>query len=393
MIESGGSDKLAGLIIFLTVFLSLYGGLNLYGFLKAKRALSLSFGASLPLLIFMIIMVFVPILVRLSERQGLEAVARLLAFVGYFWMGLLFFFFSTALLFDLYHLIVYLAGLILQKNLAGIIPSPRISFFIPLGLCLAIGLYGYFEALGIKTEHVVIRSSKIPEGANGLRIVQISDVHLGLIVREARLKRILEQVKALDPDILISTGDLVDGQMDDLQGLAALLLQIRPKYGKFAITGNHEFYAGLGLSLDFTQKAGFTILRGEGMTVSGLINIAGMDDPGDRRRNPSQRVSERAVLYSLPRNLFTILLKHRPLINKDVTDLFDLQLSGHTHKGQVFPWNLISRLSFPKDSGLFDLSNNTYLYVSRGSGTWGPPIRFLSPPEVTLIELGHESSG
>ena len=95
MIELGGSDELAGLIIFLTVFLSLYGGLNLYGFLKAKRALSLSFGASLPLLIFMIIMVLVPILVRLSERQGLETVAKLLAFVGYFWMGLLFFFFST----------------------------------------------------------------------------------------------------------------------------------------------------------------------------------------------------------------------------------------------------------------------------------------------------------
>ena len=380
------------MIIFLTIFLSLYGGLNLYGFLKAKRALSLDIGSSLPLLIFMIIMVFVPILVRLSERQGFETVARWLAFIGYFWMGLLFFFVSTALLIDIYHFLLYLGGLILQRDFTGISLSPRISFFIPFFLCLAIGFYGYFEAIRIKAEHVTIRTSKIPEEASGLRIVQISDVHLGLIVREARLKRILEQVKAFDPDILISTGDLVDSQMDDLLGLAAMLQEVRPKYGKFAVTGNHEFYAGLELSLDFTQKAGFTILRGEGLTVSGLINIAGMDDQGDRQRNRPPGVSERAVLYSLPRNNFTILLKHRPLLNKEATGLFDLQLSGHTHKGQVFPWNLITRLSFPKDAGLFNLQNNAFLYVNRGSGTWGPPIRFLSPPEVTLIELVHEGS-
>jgi predicted MPP superfamily phosphohydrolase len=378
------------LIIFLTIFLSLYGGLNLYGFLKAKKALSLSFGASLPFLIFIIIMVFVPILVRLTEKQGFETIARLLAFIGYFWMGLLFFFVSTALLFDLYHLLVYLVGLVLQKNFTGIGLSPRISFFIPFFLCLAIAVYGYFEAIRIKTEHITLRTSKIPEEASGLRIVQISDVHLGLIVREERLRRILEQVKGSDPDILISTGDLVDSQMDNLAGLAAMFREIRPKYGKFAVTGNHEFYAGLELSLDFTKKAGFTILRGEGLTVSGQINIAGMDDPGDRRRKRSPGVSERAVLYGLPRNHFTILLKHRPLLNKETIGLFDLQLSGHTHKGQIFPWNLITRLSFPKDAGLFNLPDNAHLYVNRGSGTWGPPIRFLSPPEVTLIELVHE---
>jgi predicted MPP superfamily phosphohydrolase len=340
----------------------------------------------------MIIMVFVPILVRLSEKQGFEAAARLLAFIGYFWMGLLFFFVSAAVLFDIYHFLVYLAGLILKRNLAGISLSPRISFFIPLFLCIAIGIYGYFEAIRIKTEHVTIKTSKIPEEASGLRIVQISDVHLGLIVREARLKRILEQVKASKPDILISTGDLVDSQMDDLLGLAALLQEVRPKYGKFAITGNHEFYAGLGSSLDFTQKAGFTILRGEGVNVADLINIAGMDDPGDRTRNRPPGVSERAVLYSLPRNHFTILLKHRPQLSEEVSGLFDLQLSGHTHKGQIFPWNLITQLSFPKVAGLYNLPNNAHLYVSRGSGTWGPPIRFLSPPEVTLIKLVHQRS-
>jgi predicted MPP superfamily phosphohydrolase len=357
--------------------------------LKVRRALSLGTGASLFLVIFMIIMVFVPLLVRLFERQGFETGARFLAFIGYFWMGLLFLFVSASLIIDFYQLLVYLGGLIFHRNFAGISLSPRTSFFIPLVVCLAIGLYGYFEAIRIRTEHVTIITPKIPKEASGFRIAQISDVHLGLIVRQERLKRILEQVKAANPDILVSTGDLVDGQMDDLSKLAGMLSEINPSYGKFAVTGNHEFYAGLGLSLNFTRQAGFTILRGEGVNVSGLINIVGVDDPADGRNNPSIQISEKTLLSNLPQHYFTILLKHRPVLSKDAAGLFDLQLSGHTHKGQIFPMTLFTRLSFPNLAGLFHLQNNAYLYVSRGSGTWGPPIRFLSPPEVTIVELIH----
>ena len=335
-------------------------------------------------------MVFAPILVRLLERQGLEAVARFLAFIGYFWMGLLFLFVSASLFIDIYHLLVYLTGLIFKCNLSGIMLAPKISFLIPLVLSVAISLFGYFNALRIRTEHITIRTPKIPKEASGFKIAQISDVHLGLIVRKERLARILDQVKAAHPDILVSTGDLVDGQMDDLSGLVAMLQEIQPKYGKFAVTGNHEFYAGLDLSLHFTKTAGFSILRGEGLNVSGLINIAGVDDPGDRRNSPSKGLSEKELLSELPGNHFTLLLKHRPLLDKEASGLFDLQLSGHTHKGQVFPMTLFTRLSFPMIAGLYNLPNNDLLYVNRGSGTWGPPIRFLSPPEVTIIELVHE---
>ena len=283
-----------------------------------------------------------------------------------------------------------LAGRLLAgRPLAGLKLSPGIAFFIPLVVCIVIGFYGYFEAIRIKAEHVTIMSPKISEEASGLQIAQISDVHLGLIVRKERLKRILAQVKAADPDILVSTGDLVDGQMDDLSGLAGMLSEIKPRYGKFAVTGNHEFYAGLGLSLGFTRQAGFTILRGEGVNVSGLINIAGVDDPADGRNNPSIKISEKKLRSELPTNAFSILLKHRPILEKDAVGLFDLQLSGHTHNGQIFPMTLLTRLSFPYLAGLFNLQNHAYLYVSRGSGTWGPPIRFLSPPEVTIIELVH----
>jgi hypothetical protein len=255
---------------------------------------------------------------------------------------------------------------------------------------MIITVYGYFEALDIRTEHIIIRTPKIPEEIGRLKIAQISDVHLGLIVGRGRLKRIIKKIKAADPDILVSTGDLVDGQMDKVLGLAHMFREVDTRYGNFAVTGNHEYYAGLLRSLDFTEKAGFSILRGEGLNVSGLINIAGVDDAAGKSYDHVREVSEKEVLSKLSREKFTILLKHRPIVDKDAIGLFDLQLSGHTHKGQIFPFVFITMLYFPNYAGRFNLHKNSYLYVSRGSGTWGPPIRFLSPPEVTLIELVHK---
>ena len=128
------------------------------------------------------------------------------------------------------------------------------------------------------------------------------------------------------------------------------------------------------------------VLRGEGLVVHGVVNIAGVDDPAGK---PFQYkdVPEKVLLSSLPRHLFTVLLKHRPVVDKDALGLFDLQLSGHTHKGQIYPFRYLTRLAFPLYTGYHELPGNAHLYVSRGSGTWGPPIRFLTPPEVTIIEL------
>jgi hypothetical protein len=207
-----------------------------------------------------------------------------------------------------------------------------------------------------------------------------------MIVREERLRRILQKVKVENPDIFISTGDLVDAQINHLDGLTQLLQEIQPRLGKFAITGNHEYYAGLRQALDFTRRSGFQLLRGKGITIGGVLNLAGVNDPAGLSYG-EENVSERDLLKGLPRDRFTILLKHRPEIDKESLGLFDLQISGHTHKGQIFPFVLLSRLFFPYNSGFFQLSNQAILYVSRGSGTWGPPIRFLAPPEVTIFEL------
>lgn len=375
--------------LFLLTFFFLYSSLHLYIFLKIKAAFTLGTGGAIALIVFMVVMIFAPILVRVSERQGFEFLARLLSYVGYTWLGLSFLFFTSSLCVDLYRFFVYVIGIILRTNLSFLSPASRLTFFIPFLVSVSIATYGYFEALSIHSERVVIASPKLPKEIKDFTIVQISDVHLGLIVREERLRKILREVKEAQPDILVSTGDLVDGQIDDLTGLAELLHEIHSPFGKFAVTGNHEFYAGLDQALRFTQKAGFTMLRGETKDVAGFMTIVGVDDPTGKHLGLLHGPSEQPLLAGVSRKRFTLLLKHIPVIDDKTKGLFDLQLSGHTHKGQIFPFNYISKAFFPHNAGLVSLPGNSYLYVSRGSGTWGPPIRFLAPPEVTIITLVH----
>jgi predicted MPP superfamily phosphohydrolase len=376
-------------VLFLLTFFSLYSLLHLYVFLKIKNAFTLGTMLIIVLILFMALMVSAPVLVRISERHGLEILARVLSFVGFTWLGLIFLFFITALGVDVYRLVVSGLGLVVRTDLSHLSPSPHLAFFIPLLITATIAIYGGFEAWSIRSEQLVIMSPKIPKGVGTFTIVQISDVHVGLIVREGRLKRIIEEVERADPDLLVSTGDLVDGQIDNLKGLAELLNTVQPRYGKFGVTGNHEFYAGLDQALRFTEKAGFRVLRGEAQTVAGFMTIAGVDDRTGKRFGLFRGPEEQDLLANVFRERFTLLLKHEPIIAQGTEGLFDLQLSGHTHKGQIFPFNYIVKIFYPRDAGLVALPHNAFLYVSRGSGTWGPPFRFLAPPEVTVIRLVH----
>jgi predicted MPP superfamily phosphohydrolase len=356
---------------------------------KIHSAFALGIILIILLICFMALMVSAPVLVRMAEGRGLEVLARVLSYVGFTWMGLIFLFFITALGFDLYQLFVSLVGLIFRTNLSHLSLSPLLSFFISILVIAGVGVYGSFEAWSVRSEEVVIKSPKVPTGVGTFTLVQISDVHVGLIVREKRLTRILKEVKRAKPDLLVSTGDLVDGQIDNLTGLAELLNTVQPPYGKFAVTGNHEFYAGLEQALRFTEEAGFRVLRGETTVVAGFMTIVGVDDRTGKRFGLFNGAEEGVLLKRVARGRFTVLLKHEPIIAHDAAGLFDLQLSGHTHKGQLFPFNYIVKVFYPYDAGLFHLPHHAFLYVSRGSGTWGPPFRFLAPPEVTIIKLVH----
>ncbi len=369
---------------FILVFFLVYGSAHLYAFGKARSSLQFGPWWSLALALFMTLMVSAPVLVRLAERRGFEGAAVFLAWTGYSWMGVLFLFVALSAAVDA----LSLAGSLLRLGgwpLASPLP-PRPLFFTILGISTALALYGAMEALGIRTEEVVVVTDKIPRSAPSLTMVQISDVHLGLMVRRRRLEAILEEVRKASPDILVSTGDLVDGQLDGLDGLSDLFRGINPKHGMYAVTGNHEFYAGLRHSLDFIGRAGFRLLRGEAVEVAETLTIVGVDDPTGRAFG-EKPAAEGDLLRSLSPARFRVLLKHRPVVAGGSCGLFDLQLSGHTHRGQIFPFGLLTRLFFPINSGTVKPGGGCMVHVSRGSGTWGPPMRVLSPPEVTVVKI------
>jgi predicted MPP superfamily phosphohydrolase len=377
------------ILAFILALFTIYGGINLYIFLKVVNAFDLGSPVSLLLGLIMLTMIGAPLIVRILEGSGRESLACFFAGTGYSWMGTVFLIFSLSLAVDIYHLLVAAAGFFFHKDLSPIVLGDKATLVSSILIAFTAMVYGYFRAMVIDTETLRIKSPKIPADVGTLTIVQISDIHLGLIIRKKRLARILRRVTEAAPDILISTGDLVDGQIDQLSGLAEPFQEINPRYGKFAIMGNHEYFAGIATALEFTEKAGFTILRGEAFTISSLINIAGIDDPAGDYYGKHRHIEEDCLLMNLPAHLFTLLLKHEPDVTRESLGLFDLQLSGHTHKGQIFPFNLITSIRFPFISGYYSLEKSSSLYVSRGSGTWGPPVRLFAPPEVTIIRLIH----
>jgi uncharacterized protein len=368
--------------LFLLCYLAIYGGAQAYLLSRTVRVFHLGAPWPLTLLGVAAFMIIAPVLVRILERVGQDGPARLVAYLGYLWMGFFFLFLSASLALDLARGSLAVAGWLWGRNLA----PPEVWLIALALLCALAGcLYGLFEARSIRVERITLHSLKLPKETGRVRIVQISDVHLGVMVGRDRLKRILDTVAALGPDLLLSTGDLVDGQMDGLRGRDRELSALNPPLGKFAVLGNHEVFAGVAPSVSFTERCGFRLLRVEAVEVAGCLTLAGVDDPA--LKSGRDQAAEVALLAGLPRDKFTVLLKHRPKVEQRSQGLFDLQLSGHVHKGQIFPFNLITHLAYPVKMGLSGAGAGSLLYVSRGSGTWGPPLRLFAPPEVTVIDL------
>ncbi len=373
--------------LFLVTFFLIYGSVHAYALLKAKSALGFGWGTALALSPLLALLVAAPLIVFFLARHGMEGGARAVSWIGYAWMGVLFFFFWMSLAVDAANLAVRVAGALTGRWVFPYLVVGRAPFLALAGLAAAFGAYAVFEAGHIRVERVRIASDKLPAAAAPLRIAQISDVHLGLIVRHRKARAIADAVRRENPDLLVSTGDFVDGEINHLDGLAEIFAEIDPPLGKYAVTGNHEFYAGLGQALAFTRRAGFTVLRGESVDLGNGVRIAGVDDPAGGGAGADTRRSEAASLGKAPSPDFTVLLKHRPWLSGASRGFFDLQLSGHTHAGQIFPFRLLVRITYPLLSGLRPLAGGGFLYTSRGTGTWGPPMRFLSPPEVTIFEI------
>lgn len=366
--------------------------MHLYAFFRLRDAFQTKPHLQWLLILWMAAMTFIPLLVRAAELFGMEKTAQTIAWPGYIWMGFLFIFSSFMLFADSVNNFYRFVVRRISKRFPEAISSRNMCRII-LAIAVVAGVYAIIEAGRIRPEHVVINSAKLPPSTFRIRVVQISDMHIGLLSQNGHQAQIVKKIREAGPDILVCTGDLVDGKLNRDYGiskhdpLAALLASIPAPYGKFAVIGNHEVYAGLPQAIAFTQAAGFTILRNQSVKLKSGITISGVDD---RAINPGAVIdinTETALLGPVSRDSFHILLKHRPDILPESDGHFDLQLSGHVHGGQIFPFNFLVRLKHPIPCGTTVTGAGSLVHVSRGSGTWGPPMRLFAPPEVTVIDI------
>ena len=373
--------------LFLLVFLLIYGAAAHGWFvLRLLQAFPLLQTWWLFPVGWCLLMVAAPLLSRLLEREGQTFAASLAAYIGYSWMGLLFLFISLSVLLELLRLLHWITHFFLQLPAITLL-SPRPGFVCCFGLALLISCYGWFEAGKLKVEHHRIITSKLPKGAARIRVVQISDLHIGLIVGSKQVQQLVAAVKTLKPDLLVATGDIVDGHISHVDGVSQMLRELHPPLGMVAVMGNHEYYAGPGSSRRFLELSGFQLLQDQTVLIGEHLALVGGDDPAAKRFGKNGIADETNLLDGISHDRFVLLLKHRPVVVQKSIGLFDLQLSGHVHKGQIFPFNLLTWLNFPVRAGMKRLADGSRLYVSRGTGTWGPPIRFLAPPELTVIDL------
>ena len=365
-------------LAFMSVALLIYGSMHLYAFGKAWMAFPHSFGLGLALTLAGFMLTFSPLLVWYMERQSWHGATVVTAWVSYTWMGFLFLFFCIGLAFDLGHALATLLSFKWPLNDAAAFRAVGMLALAALG-------YGLVEARQIQVEEINITTPKLASGR--VTIAQISDLHLGMMKGDKFLDGVMAKLRELRPDILVATGDIVDGQGDDLDALAPRFKTYTPPLGAYAVIGNHEHYAGLDNSLRFLHSAGFTVLRGESAVAGGIV-LAGVDDPATRDPDHPARPDTRKALASVTRDDFVVLLKHQPVVDGGTP--FDLQLSGHIHGGQIFPFVYLTRLVYGVRTGLTRLADGRLLYVNRGAGTWGPPIRLFAPPEITLITIASK---
>jgi predicted MPP superfamily phosphohydrolase len=231
----------------------------------------------------------------------------------------------------------------------------------------------------------------LPGALHGFLIAQISDVHVGSTIKRNFVERVVAAVNALRADMIAVTGDIVDGTVAQLAAHTAPLARLAARHGTFFVTGNHEYYSGEGPWSREMTRLGMRVLKNEHVVLDhdgASLIIAGVNDFGAQHFDASQRSDPAAALRGAPREVGArILLAHQPKSAPAAAAAgYDLQISGHTHGGQFWPWNLLVRYFQPFTAGLHRLQN-LWVYVNRGTGYWGPPTRFGVPPEITLLRL------
>ncbi|ROZ61892.1 metallophosphoesterase [Ramlibacter sp. WS9] len=326
-----------------------------------------------------------------SRRLLKPPAADTLTWAGLLFMGL----FSSLIVLTVLRDVLLLLAAIAQQMGASALSFDGLhsvsAAAVPL-LALAITGLGYLNArrtAGVVTVEIPVAG--LPAALHGFTIVQISDIHVGPTIRSTYVEGIVEAVNRLNPDLVAITGDLVDGSVAELAGHVAPLERLASREGSFFVTGNHEYYSGAESWMRHLERIGIQVLQNRHVVIEregARLVLAGVSDYSAGHFDASHRSDPHKALAGAPPDAaFKVLLAHQPRSAAAAAQAgFDLQLSGHTHGGQFLPWNLFVRMQQPFTAGLHAM-DQLRIYVSRGTGYWGPPKRFGAPSEITRVRL------
>jgi predicted MPP superfamily phosphohydrolase len=395
------------LLLFLSIFFIFSGLIAFYITRRLLARTSLSRIPKFAVAMGIVVILFISPITIMLRRYGMNNQGiDVLVWIGYLGLAFLSFIFTFLVIRDVFYLPAALLNTLkrgLPETLYGksnpTIPEnpSRRGFLVNsmnYGIMAAASLttgYGIVEAKRVpEVKEVQIQIPALPEEFDGFRIVQVTDLHVSPTIRRPYVEKVVEIVNSLNADIFALTGDLVDGTISQLSHDVAPLKNVQSAHGNFFVTGNHEYYFGVMDWVTQIQGLGFSILLNEFRKINhgqGSLLLAGVTDYRGGNFLYTHRSDPIKAVASAPETDVKILLAHQP---KSIFDAaragFDLQISGHTHGGQFFPWNLVVGLNQPFVSGLHKFKN-THIYVSRGTGYWGPPVRVGAPSEITLIKL------
>jgi len=379
--------KNAPVVIFFAVFFTIYGLINYYIFLRGWQAIPAGSMLRIPYAALFAGFALSFIAGRFLERAWLSPLSSGLVWIGSFWLAAMLYFFLALVLLDLVRLFNHFFALSpdwVSKN------YPEVKAWTLAGLLCTVALVlvaGHMNALRPRTVGLDLRVHKPLE--KGLTIAAASDIHLGTIIGRRRLEKIVEAINAIEPDVILLPGDIVDEDLAPVirANLGEHLRSLRARLGVFAITGNHEYIGGVEAAVSYLREHGVTVLRDSSTVLPGGVTIIGREDRSVVTMAGRTRKTLKELMTGVDASRPVIVLDHQPFHLEEAAEAgADLQLSGHTHDGQLWPLNFITKAIYEVSWGYLK-KGETHYYVSSGIGTWGPPVRLGNHPEIIRIRL------
>ena len=376
-------------IIFFSIFFLLYGLINFYIFLRGWQAIPVDSSLRVPYAALFWIVASSFIAGRFLERIAITPFSTAVVWVGSFWFAAFAYFILSLLLIDILRLINYIVPIFPSFITSNVV---RTKALVAIGLCSVIAItivIGFFNARNPRVKMLELNISKQVDSVKTLDIAVASDIHLGTIIGRERLNEIADKINNIHADLVLFPGDIVDEDLAPVvnQNLGEMLRTIKAKYGVYAITGNHEYIGGVEEAVKYLTEHGIRVLRDEVVKVNGSIVLVGREDRSISQFNGRKRKPLAELMAGVDKRYPIILMDHQPFgLHEAVEQGADLQLSGHTHHGQLWPFNAITNAIYELSWG-YKKIEQTQFYVSSGVGTWGPPVRLGNTPEIIHLRL------